>query len=102
MNVISNGSKWAGEAPDTVEKLIEVLKTETLNPLFEQYGNFVTKETGGTLHIFGNFCTVSHVFNMRGTAKELRPVLTAIAAARRRPEYIRIRDDMKAAKEVTA
>jgi hypothetical protein len=39
--IISNGSKWAGEKPDTIDDLLNVLNKYTLDPNFEKYGNFV-------------------------------------------------------------
>lgn len=39
-----NGSKWAGEAPDELEKLLERLECEPLDPRFEKYGNFISTE----------------------------------------------------------
>ncbi len=63
----SNGSKWAGESPDPIEKLYQVLETEPLEPDFERFGNFIfwDKVEGRTaLRFHGNFFTVSHVFNV--------------------------------------
>lgn len=38
-SIICNGSKWAGEAPDPIEKLLEVLKENTLEErFFTKYG----------------------------------------------------------------
>ena len=88
MNITSNGSKSVGEPLDSVEKLLEVLKTETLDPKFEKYGNFVTFQNG-QLHVFGNFVTVSHVFNISGTVDEMRPLARAIKEAKRRVDYLR-------------
>ena len=87
MNITSNGSKWAGQKPDSVETLIGVLETETLDPTFERYGGFVSFDGKG-LQAFGNFLTVSHVFNINGTVEEMRPLARAIKAARNKPEYI--------------
>ncbi len=71
----SNGSKWAGQQPDTIETLLNVLQTYTLDPTFEKYGNFITdynpihwddknKHLKGCMSFFGNFRTLSHVFNI--------------------------------------
>ncbi len=88
MHIESNGSKWAGQAPDTVEQLLDVLKRETLDPSFERFGRFFY-ESSPNWTAFGNFLTVSHVFNITGTAEELEPLRVAIEAARNRPEYVR-------------
>lgn len=64
-DIVSNGSKWAGESPDGIDVLEHRLRTETLDPRFERYGNFIRKERGGPWTLFGNFLTYSHVFNIR-------------------------------------
>jgi hypothetical protein len=84
-----NGSKWAGQAPDPLAVLIDVLGREPLNPCFEEYGNFVMPcEFGsGLVHLHGNFYRVSHVFSIKGTVEELREVIVAIDANRRTQAY---------------
>lgn len=59
----SNGSKWAGEKPDPVERLLERLKLYTLDPRFERCGNFISK-SDGIVHFWGNFFDVSGVFQI--------------------------------------
>jgi hypothetical protein len=84
IQIISNGSKWAGEQPDTVEKLIEVLGEQPLNPTFEGYGNFIIEENtdlvkhGVSVRVrfFGNFARLSHVFNIRTDEPDLIATLT--------------------------
>jgi hypothetical protein len=82
LKIISNGSKWYGEKPDSIEILKEVLKTQTLDPTFENFGNFINnnprwtnKEAQelykGCSTIFGNFKTYSHVFNIITNDREL-------------------------------
>ncbi len=89
MRIISNGSKWAGEEPDRLEILLEVLRTETLDPRFEERGSFVTRTGTGTVRIFGNFLTVSHVFNIEGTEEELAEAINAIEANKQSERYLR-------------
>jgi len=88
--IISNGSKWLGEDPDSIEKLIDVLEKNPLDPTFEKYGNFITeldqpgaweepekhKEFTGVVGFFGNFHTISHVFNIRTNDKDIIKRLT--------------------------
>jgi hypothetical protein len=62
--ITSNGSKWYGEAPDSIDKLLEVLKENTLDPRFIEYGNFIIADVG-SVRFFGNFRDLSHVFNIR-------------------------------------
>ena len=63
--IISNGSKWYGEEPDGIDKLVEVLKANMLDPHFDKYGKFITADRGGSVRFFGNFHRLSHVFNIR-------------------------------------
>lgn len=86
----SNGSKWAGETPDSIEKLIEVLGAYDLNLRdFSRNGflSFINDNGYGNrdyeeheVNLFGNFNKISHVFNINGTYKTLRPVIDAIDA----------------------
>jgi len=81
----SNGSKWAGEDPDSIEKLIEVLKNNTIEerfffwvdkrylpkgqkpyfccPISEDKFNDEEKHEG-FFNFFGNFEEISHVFSI--------------------------------------
>ena len=39
IEIISLGSKWKGEEPDTIDKLLEILKTNTIEErFFQKYG----------------------------------------------------------------
>lgn len=97
----SNGSKWFGESPDEIEKLVEMLEQHTLEKRFffrmavnDEDGNRQMKgvtpiisEPGwlrpfdeiypeGT-HVFtGNFEKVSHVFRVTTNDCELIELLT--------------------------
>lgn len=87
MEIISNGSKWAGQEPDDLETLLHVLKTHPLDSSFAQrkYGNFFYKmETENQFNAFGNFEDLSHVFNITGTLEELLPLALAIKENRKR------------------
>ena len=96
--IISNGSKGAGESPDKVSELIRMLANYPLDSTFEKYGNFgyklttqncgQQKEDVGKWHFFGNFRTYSHVFNIVTDNKALSRVLyKAIRANQKRPDY---------------
>ena len=84
----SNGSKWAGEEPDTIEKLIEVLGTHRLDlERFAAHGFIAFTESNGygnrdfeqhSVRIIGNFLDISHVFNIEGVYENLRPLINAI------------------------
>ena len=41
--ITTNGSKWAGEAPDIIDELKRVLQLYPLDPIFEKHGNFVQR-----------------------------------------------------------
>jgi len=88
MKIHSNGSKWAGEEPDSVEKLISVLEKQTLDPSFETCGRHFYRNEEGEFCAFGNFLTVSHVFRINGTLEEMLPLAKAIKSARRRKDYL--------------
>ncbi len=71
----SNGSKWYGQEPDTIDELLEVLKTETIEDRFfsktyySHHDKWLTRcpisKEGDIYHFFGNFEQLSHVFNIR-------------------------------------
>lgn len=111
--ISTNGSKWIGEQPDTLAKLLEVLATETLDPSFEDYGNFAIYPLKGavsigrgkyaetdliypdaphTIRFWGNFYTVSHVFSIDTDEPAAIATLTkAIRENQARPEYVAAR-----------
>lgn len=75
LEIISNGSKWSGQNTDSIEELLNVLDRYSLDPSFEDYGNFVNNNPTwvkaeakemykGCTKFFGNFSTYSHVFNI--------------------------------------
>lgn len=110
--ITSNGSKWAGEQPDNIETLLAVLAEHPLDRVFESYGNFVTPNPvnmrgepvggPGSVSFFGNFHTVSHVFNIDTNDVDVTERLTAaIRENQKRPDYLAQPDDVqrKAAEE---
>lgn len=95
--IISNGSKWYGEEPDTVEVLLDVLENHPLDRVFESYGNFAYRAKnkhdreimGNSTRFFGNFLTISHVFNIQTNDNDLITKLCkAIRKNKRRPDYL--------------
>ena len=86
--IISNGSKWLGEPPDPIEKLLEVLASHPLNRVFERCGNFIGPSAGGT-RFWGNFEGLSHVFDIETDDPDVIGRLTAaIRENQRRPDYL--------------
>lgn len=93
--IISNGSKWAGQSPDTIDTLIAVLQRETLDPSFERHGNFAMEMESDYVLFFGNFLTVSHVFNITSSDPDVIIRLRkAIRENQAKPEYITARKNM--------
>ncbi len=113
-HIDSNGSKFMGDAPDTIEQLLARMQAETLDPVFEEYGNFVSparkahrecsEATGwkdvytdagpiypehpDAMHFWGNFRTYSHVFSIYTDDPALIERLTAaIRANQATPAY---------------
>lgn len=105
--ITSNGSKFAGEQPDSIEELIKVLRTEPLDPVFEEYGNFVNRtphflhkeaqeKYNGCAQIFGNFAFYSHVFNILTDDAELIDSLEKLIRENQETEsYIKARKEQK-------
>ena len=107
IDIIFNGSEWAGEPPDTIDKLLEVLSRHTLDPRFEKYGNFVCADTSdkyirdghlqaipGAFRFFGNFIDISHVFNIRTDEPAIIKALTdAIEANKQTQAYLENRPE---------
>ena len=93
----SNGSKWAGEAPDSIEKLLDVLGSNVLNRLFENGKGhpFISVckarekwALPGVIRFHGNFLNLSHVFSIDTDESALAGKLTeAIYANMERPDY---------------
>ena len=92
----SNGSRYGRERPAKIEELEWVLKNYPLNPVYEG-GNFAYKiddilETGRPYHLFGNFATVSHVFNIEtGDARLYNRLKRQIRANQKTTEYKRFK-----------
>lgn len=84
MKIISNGSKWAGEQPDSVEILLDILKTHKLRDHFARIENDAYFKRQVNLptefRVSGNFEDISHVFDIRGTLEEMRPLMKAFKA----------------------
>ena len=82
--IVSNGSHWGGELPDDLDSLLATLAEEPLDLIFEECGDFIDANpcygvqgehfgeyvngprmfSGSVTTFFGNFYTVSHVFNL--------------------------------------
>lgn len=93
----SNGSKWYGQEPDTIEDLLQALEKYPLDRRFEAYGNFIMREPEmvdgsrmtGLTRFWGNFYTASHVFCIDTDEPEVIEKLTkAIRANQQRPDYL--------------
>lgn len=81
INVHWNGSKFAGEEPDSVDELLRVLAEHTLDPTFEKYGNFAENQADGVVLFWGNFYDLSHGFSVETDERELIERLTGAIRA---------------------
>ncbi len=80
--ITSNGSRWAGEPPATVEELLEVLKHQ---PVEHWTSSSAPRSSPEVKTFFGNFQDVSHVFNITSNDPQVvRALSRAIRANRRR------------------
>lgn len=81
VEIVSNGSRWAGQKDASIPDLIKLLKTEAIEKgLFFKSKELIDPEKGtyelftmcpickdkkrNCYHFFGNFERVSHVFNI--------------------------------------
>jgi hypothetical protein len=89
IEIISNGSKWAGEQPDSIADLLEVLAGPyVLDRTFEEYGDFIYRNEDGKWRAWGNFLELSHVFNiLADTREELAAIEEAVRLQKERPDY---------------
>jgi hypothetical protein len=99
--IISNGSRWFGEEPATIDELVEILKVATLEDRFfgkyqdrreEEPKTFVLcpiSKKEGTYWFFGNFEENSHVFNIEtNDAAVIAKLRAAIMANKGWKQYI--------------
>ena len=105
LQINSNSSKWYGQQPDTIDDLINVLNNHALDPVFENYGNFVNRNPKwskpeiaekyqGCTQISGNFSEISHVFSIITDESEIIEALSeAINKNVATKEYQGLRDD---------
>lgn len=100
----SNGSKWAGEAPDTIDDLLKALASNPLHWGFDGNLIYPLENMPGTTRFCGNFLTVSHVFCIDTDEPDVIKKLTAaIRVNQQRPDYLDQPDPVKAsAKRVAA
>jgi hypothetical protein len=56
-----NGGRFAGEAPASIDELIEIMGREPLDPRWEH----AVCEGDGVVHFFGNFFKLSHGYSIR-------------------------------------
>lgn len=65
--IISNGSKWYGEAPDSLEVLHVTLAKYRLEP----WSHWTYYPDAKTYVFHGNFIDISHVFNITSDDPEI-------------------------------
>lgn len=99
IRIESNGSKWAGQAPDSIEKLLDVMANHPLDRRTFG-GHFFTSKPGYSKEFLkdlgvtdvtcfsGNFFDISHVFNIITDEPVLIGKLKkAIRKNQQRPDY---------------
>lgn len=103
---------WPASQPDTEERIIHYLNTHTLDPIFEDYGDFVdlnpkwltpsmARQYGGCVHFLGNFYDVSGVFDVVTNDPRLFVrLLEAIRRNQKTAAYAAAKAEIKAKKEV--
>ncbi len=106
--ITQNGSRWAGEAPADLAALLEMLASYTLDPRFEEYGNFIDERAiscrdeqplypVGYVKFWGYFFTISHGFEViTNDPQVVAEITAAIRANQAAPAYA----DAKKAKTV--
>jgi hypothetical protein len=99
LEIKSNGSKWYGQEPDSIETLLDAFSKYTLDPRFENYGDFVNlnpqwlnrvnaEKYAGCASIFGNFMNGHGVFNIITDDQELIAKIAALVNQNKQtPEY---------------
>lgn len=78
INIESNGSRFYGQAPATIDELVHALNRHPLNVLM--FDRFVWREGGARVRFHGNFLTISHVFSI--TTDEPEVIATLRGAIR--------------------
>ena len=91
--IVSNGHKWGGEEPATINELLAVLQSATIEDRF--FGKYKERYTDapktfvlcpiskkdGLYWFFGNFEEISHVFNIETNDKAVIDSLRAAIMA---------------------
>lgn len=99
------GTTWAGQGLDRIEDLMAALARETLDPTFEEFGNFVLESEppaipAGYVRFWGNFYTLSYVFSVDTDDLALIKRLTdAIRANQATPAYAQAKAERAAAEQ---
>ena len=102
-NTVINPEKPWSFMEDTKENILKDLKLHTLDPVFEEYGNFVyiptwedeeaAEKYRGLTAISGNFLTYSHAFRLLTDDAGLIEELTkAIRKNQETEEYKRVKE----------
>lgn len=90
ITIKSNGSNWAGGQPDSMEVLFELLETETLDPVYEEFHGYRAVSHLGGYSFSGNFFNLSHVFNIWVDEEDVHVIEKLESLAQQnmlRPEY---------------
>lgn len=96
--IVHNGP-GGGHPAGTIDDLLAVLRVATLDPRFEDCGNFRNDAPEGappgTIVFWGNFLDVSHLFRIETDEADLAERLgAAIEANKATPTYQRVRAEL--------
>jgi len=113
IDIRSNGSKWYGQLPDSIDILMETLDKYTLDPTFEDFGNFIypfipakgwnseNEKYKGCTCISGNFLTYSHVFSIITNDNEtIEKLSSLIRNNQQREEYKETKNEIDVDKKL--
>lgn len=81
----SNGSKWLGEEPDSVDQLIAVMGAHKLNDYTHIALIPDDRPCGGGYRFCGNFDSIAHVFSIDTTDRDMIDRLVAAFRANGAP-----------------
>lgn len=99
-----NGSKFAGQAPDPIEKLFERLEKYTLSPSLVPFMSDAAPDSGpGCMRFFGNFVEVSGGFSVVTDDEEMmKRFVIAIGSNMHTARFVKASREYKADQKAKA
>jgi hypothetical protein len=85
IEIISNGSKWVGQSPDSIDRLLQVLGE---SPLAPGLAPFIYDQGNGHFRFFGSFANIAHVFQIyTDDPQTIERLTAAIRTNQEREDY---------------